>query len=46
MNSNGLKIWFGRHVQPVVDNARRRLVTKLLMNLGNNKGWKNSRKSM
>ncbi len=35
----------GGHVQPTVDNAKKRHVTRLPMNLGNNGGWKNSRAS-
>jgi len=37
--------WFGGLVQLAMDNAKRRLITRLLTNLGSNKGWKNSKVS-
>jgi hypothetical protein len=37
--------WFGELVQHVVDNAKKKFVTRLLTNLGNNLRWKNSRAS-
>jgi hypothetical protein len=38
--------WFGGLVQPIVDYARRCLVTRFFTNLGSNQGWKNSRVNM
>ncbi len=44
MNSNGLDE-LGEPIQHVMDNTKRKPITRLLTNLGSNGGWKNSKAS-
>jgi hypothetical protein len=41
----GTKSWFKEPIKLVVDNAKKRPVMKLPMNLESNGGWKNSKVS-